>query len=61
VRFETPNLNTGQTDLFNPLTAPPAATNYRESGLVLWLKADIQPPENDVCFTPESRHSRGRH
>jgi hypothetical protein len=22
-----------------------------------WLKADIQPPENDVCFTPKSGHS----
>ncbi len=33
------------------------AAKYRASGFVLWLKADIQPPENDVCFTPNSGHS----
>ncbi len=34
VRFETPNLNTGQTRPGNPQTAPPTATNHRVSGLV---------------------------
>ena len=27
----------------------------------LWLQADLQSPEIDFCFTPKSRHSRGRH
>ncbi len=27
----------------------------------LWLQADLQPPEIDVCSTSNSRHSRGRH
>ncbi len=31
------------------------------SNVALWLKADMQPPEFIVCFTPESGHSRGRH
>jgi len=31
------------------------------SNVSLWLKADIQPPEIDVRFTPESRRSLGRH
>jgi hypothetical protein len=35
VRFETPNLNTGQALPVNRQTAPTAASNYRESGLVL--------------------------
>ncbi len=25
-----------------------------------WLKADIQPPKIDVCFTPKSGHSEAR-
>ncbi len=25
-----------------------------------WLQADIQPPENDVRFTPKSGHSGAR-
>ncbi len=27
----------------------------------LWLQADIQPPEIEVCSSPNSGHSRGRH
>jgi hypothetical protein len=34
VRFETLNLNTGQTLPVNRQTAPTAASNYRESGFV---------------------------
>ncbi len=26
-----------------------------------WLQGDIQPPEIDVCSTPESRRSHGHH
>ncbi len=56
MRFETPNLNTGQTLPVNRQTAPTAASNYRESGLVRWLKADLQSPEFDFRFTPNKRH-----
>jgi hypothetical protein len=28
-------------------------TNFR-----LWLQADLQPPEIDVCFAPNNGHSR---
>ncbi len=27
------------------------------ANVALWLKADIQPPENDVRYTPKSGHS----
>ncbi len=26
-----------------------------------WLQADLQPPGIEVCSSPRSRHSRGRH
>jgi len=58
VRFETPDLNTGQTLPVNRQTAPPVAANYRESGLVLWLKADLQSPEIDFRSSPNNGHSK---
>ncbi len=33
----------------------------RIANVASWLKADIQSPEIEVRFTPESRHFRGRH
>ncbi len=38
------------------LAARRRSTNFR-----LWLQADIQSPEIEVCFTPESGHSHGHH
>ncbi len=58
---QTPNINTGQTHPVTAQTAPLAATHYRESGLVRWLQADIQSPEIDFRFAPESRRFRDRH
>jgi hypothetical protein len=43
---------------------PPAArtvypSKLSRSDLVLWLKADLQSAENEVCSTPRNGHFRG--
>ncbi len=30
---------------------------FNRANFRLWLQADIQPPEIEVCFTPKSGHS----
>ena len=34
-------------------------TSLDKDRVRLWLQADIQPPEIEVCFTPNTGHSRG--
>ncbi len=45
---QTPNLNTGQTHPVTAQTAPPTATNYRQSGFVLWPEAVIE--RDELCL-----------
>ncbi len=46
----------------HPAKLPRESSGQKPSRKVsLWLQGDIQPPEIDFRFAPESRHSRGRH
>ncbi len=67
----TLNYDTDSWPLFEPTALALASTarsrqydvvfhNLRQPNFCSWLQADIQSPEIEVCFTPDSRHREPR-